>query len=41
MRVLNIEELMLLTRIRLCDLLTRITAALADLPDGAPSRRTP
>ena len=38
MRVLTINELMRLTRIELCDLLTRITTALPDLPEGSPER---
>jgi len=35
MRVLTLTELMRLTRIELCDLLARITAALPDFPEGS------
>ena len=38
MRVLTINELMRLTRIELCDLLTRITNELPDFPEGSPER---
>jgi hypothetical protein len=36
MRVLTSIELLRLTRIELCDLAARITAALPALPDGSP-----
>jgi hypothetical protein len=36
MRVLTLTELMRLTRIELCALLTRITNELPDLPEGSP-----
>ena len=38
MRVLTLTELMRLTRIELCDLFTRITAALPDFPEGSAER---
>jgi hypothetical protein len=38
MRVLTITELMRLTRIELCNLLTRITIALPEFPAGSPDR---
>ncbi len=38
MRELTINELMLLTRIKLCDLLTRITNELTNLAEGSPER---
>jgi hypothetical protein len=38
MRVLTIDELMLLTRIELCDLVNRITIELTDLAEGSPER---
>jgi len=39
MRVLTLTELMRLTRIELCDLLSRITTALPDLPEGSAERQ--
>lgn len=36
MRVLTINELWRLTRIELCDLAAKITAALPTLPEGSP-----
>jgi hypothetical protein len=38
MRVLTLTELMRLTRIELCALLTRITNELPDLPEGSAER---
>jgi hypothetical protein len=38
MRVLTINELMLLTRIELCDLVNRITNELPKFPEGSPER---
>jgi hypothetical protein len=38
MRVLTLTELMRLTRIELCNLLTQVTSALACLPEGSPDR---
>lgn len=38
MRELTINELMLLTRIELCDLINRITIELPKLPEGSPER---
>jgi hypothetical protein len=38
MRVLTLTELMRLTRIELCALLTRITNELPDCPEGSPER---
>ena len=38
MRVLTLTELMRLTRIELCALLTRITNELPDYPEGSPER---
>jgi hypothetical protein len=38
MRVLTLTELMRLTRIELYDLLTWITSALADFPEGSVER---
>jgi hypothetical protein len=40
MRVLTINELMRLTRIELCDLLAKITAALPTFREGSPQRTT-
>jgi hypothetical protein len=40
MRVLTINELMRLTRIELCNLVRRITTALATLPEGSGERTT-
>ena len=39
MRVLTICELMRLSKIELCYLLTQITNALADFPEGSPERQ--
>jgi len=39
MLVLTIWELMRLTRFELANLLTRITDALPELPDGSPERQ--
>lgn len=38
MRVLTLTELMRLTRIELCDLATRITNRLPEIPDGSAER---
>ena len=38
MRVLTLTELMRLTRIELCALLTRITNELPDFPEGSAER---
>jgi hypothetical protein len=38
MRVLTIDELMLLTRIELCDLINRITIELPKYREGSPER---
>ena len=38
MRLLTITELMRLTRIELCDLLTRITTALPNFSEGSAER---
>jgi len=38
MRVLTIDELMLLTRIELCDLVNQITIELPTFPEGSPER---
>jgi hypothetical protein len=38
MRELTINELMLLTRIELCDLVNQITIELPKLPEGSPER---
>ena len=38
MRVLTLTELMRLTRIELCDLLTRIKSALPDFPESSAER---
>ena len=38
MRVLTLTELMRMTRIELCDLVSRITAALPDFPEGSAER---
>jgi hypothetical protein len=38
MRLLPLTELMRLTRIELCDLITRITTALPDYPEGSLER---
>ena len=38
MRELTINELMLLTRIELCDLINRITLELPKFPEGSPER---
>jgi hypothetical protein len=40
MRVLTLTELMRLTRIELCALLTRITNELPDFPEGSAERDT-
>ena len=39
MRVLTICELMRLTRLELCYLLTQVTNALADFPEGSAERQ--
>jgi hypothetical protein len=39
MRVLTLAELMRLTRIELCDLLTRITTALPEFPERSTERQ--
>ena len=38
MRLLTITELMRLTRVELCDLLSRTTNALPDFPEGSAER---
>jgi hypothetical protein len=38
MQVLTLTELMRLTRIELCELITRITTALPDYPEGTAER---